>query len=419
MQYSLAEWSFSETLAKEAPMTTDGNAARVADVKIFHVPCAFNPKGVSEAVCIATTRIISRNVGCCSIKCTSKVRACKACLLEAGEPRKVKDPVTGLCEYHLARGAETPRPAPPQQDRPPLIRRATEPAPIATTPATPPPVPRKVVGPKEVVTPIAKKPTPEAEPEASVVVNESSKPILADDKKVESSVLSDPIRSAGYDPKVALLPSRTIKVLDLLVEGLMNVEVASKLQLKVGDVGMIITRLYKHLEISGPAEGNRDVREGAKRRNLIEKYLRHRQVYENFGSRVGLVSTQSTITEVPIPQEALTEIEIQKWIGGRIRRRRIALGLTTTQLGDATNLSMQQLQHYERGDYLSAGRLLLIARALSTSVAYFYFGIEQPEPNLEQEEASLAAIRKARGEKAYKKLVVAVQEVRSILDSES
>ena len=68
-------------------------------------------------------------------------------------------------------------------------------------------------------------------------------------------------------------------------------------------------------------------------------------------------------------------------IGGRIRERRIMLGLTQHQLAEMIGVTYQQAHKYERGiNRVSAGRLFEIARALSTPITYFYEGIGEEGP---------------------------------------
>ena len=68
-------------------------------------------------------------------------------------------------------------------------------------------------------------------------------------------------------------------------------------------------------------------------------------------------------------------------IGGRIRERRIMLGLTQQQLAEMIGVTYQQAHKYERGiNRVSAGRLFEIARALSTPITYFYEGIGEEGP---------------------------------------
>ena len=69
--------------------------------------------------------------------------------------------------------------------------------------------------------------------------------------------------------------------------------------------------------------------------------------------------------------------KIDKLIGRRIRERRELLGLTQEDLADRADVTYQQFRKYEVGqNRISAGRLYEIARALKTSVAYFYPGDE-------------------------------------------
>ena len=67
---------------------------------------------------------------------------------------------------------------------------------------------------------------------------------------------------------------------------------------------------------------------------------------------------------------------IDDHVGGRIRERRIMLGLTQQQLGEMIGVTYQQAHKYERGiNRVSAGRLFEVARALSAPITYFYEGI--------------------------------------------
>ena len=69
--------------------------------------------------------------------------------------------------------------------------------------------------------------------------------------------------------------------------------------------------------------------------------------------------------------------EIDRHVGGRIRERRIMLGLTQQQLADMIGVTYQQAHKYERGiNRVSAGRLFEIGRVLGVPVAFFYEGID-------------------------------------------
>lgn len=58
-------------------------------------------------------------------------------------------------------------------------------------------------------------------------------------------------------------------------------------------------------------------------------------------------------------------------VGGRIRARRIALGVSQTALAKALGLTFQQVQKYEKGaNRVSASTLVRVARELGVSVAF-------------------------------------------------
>ena len=73
--------------------------------------------------------------------------------------------------------------------------------------------------------------------------------------------------------------------------------------------------------------------------------------------------------------------ETDRYVGGRIRERRIMLGLSQQQMADMIGVSYQQTHKYERGiNRISAGRLFEIARVLKVPVSYFFEGLgDRPE----------------------------------------
>ena len=81
------------------------------------------------------------------------------------------------------------------------------------------------------------------------------------------------------------------------------------------------------------------------------------------------------------PERGQSTATIDGRVGGRIRERRIMLGLTQQQLAEMIGVTYQQAHKYERGiNRVSAGRLFDIARALSTPITYFYEGIGEEGP---------------------------------------
>src|SRR5437762_8757468 len=64
------------------------------------------------------------------------------------------------------------------------------------------------------------------------------------------------------------------------------------------------------------------------------------------------------------------------YVGARVKERRTELGISQEKLAEALGLTFQQVQKYERAaNRVSASKLFEIARALETSVSYFYEGL--------------------------------------------
>jgi transcriptional regulator with XRE-family HTH domain len=70
--------------------------------------------------------------------------------------------------------------------------------------------------------------------------------------------------------------------------------------------------------------------------------------------------------------------DIDRHVGGRIRERRVMLGLSQQQMADLIGVTYQQAHKYERGiNRISAGRLFEIAQALKVPVSDLYDGLEK------------------------------------------
>lgn len=66
---------------------------------------------------------------------------------------------------------------------------------------------------------------------------------------------------------------------------------------------------------------------------------------------------------------------VDRYVGARIRGRRLMLGLSLTELADALELTFQQLRKYEKGaNRVGAGRLQQIANALQVPISFFFDG---------------------------------------------
>jgi transcriptional regulator with XRE-family HTH domain len=64
---------------------------------------------------------------------------------------------------------------------------------------------------------------------------------------------------------------------------------------------------------------------------------------------------------------------IDAHVGSRVRLRRMLIGMSQEKLGDALNLTFQQVQKYEKGaNRIGAGRLYRIAQLLGVSIQFFF-----------------------------------------------
>ena len=69
--------------------------------------------------------------------------------------------------------------------------------------------------------------------------------------------------------------------------------------------------------------------------------------------------------------------DTDRFVGSRIRDRRIMLGLSQQQMAEMIGVTYQQAHKYERGiNRISTGRLFEISQVLGVSVGFFYEGLE-------------------------------------------
>jgi transcriptional regulator with XRE-family HTH domain len=65
-----------------------------------------------------------------------------------------------------------------------------------------------------------------------------------------------------------------------------------------------------------------------------------------------------------------------KHVGARVRMRRMMLGMSQEKLGDALDLTYQQVQKYEKGaNRISASRLQQISHILQVPIPFFFEGL--------------------------------------------
>lgn len=66
---------------------------------------------------------------------------------------------------------------------------------------------------------------------------------------------------------------------------------------------------------------------------------------------------------------------VDRYVGSRIRMRRIMLGMSQEKLGEALRLTFQQVQKYEKGtNRVGASRLQQIAEILQVPVSFMFDG---------------------------------------------
>jgi transcriptional regulator with XRE-family HTH domain len=84
-------------------------------------------------------------------------------------------------------------------------------------------------------------------------------------------------------------------------------------------------------------------------------------------------------------------------VGGRIRERRVMLGLSQQQLAQMIGVTYQQAHKYERGlNRISAGRLYEIAQVLRVPVSWFFDGLSAADRPAEMSQRQRMCLELAR-----------------------
>jgi transcriptional regulator with XRE-family HTH domain len=72
-----------------------------------------------------------------------------------------------------------------------------------------------------------------------------------------------------------------------------------------------------------------------------------------------------------------SDAEVDCHLGARIMTRRLEMRVTEADLAEALEVSLRQVQKYERGDKrIAASKLWLAARHLNVGMAYFFEGLQ-------------------------------------------
>ena len=67
---------------------------------------------------------------------------------------------------------------------------------------------------------------------------------------------------------------------------------------------------------------------------------------------------------------------IDRYVGSRVRARRVGLRMSQTKLGNAIGVTFQQIQKYENGaNRIGASNLFKIGQALGVEVSFFFDGM--------------------------------------------
>lgn len=70
---------------------------------------------------------------------------------------------------------------------------------------------------------------------------------------------------------------------------------------------------------------------------------------------------------------------VDEQVGKRLKMRRVMLGLSQQDLGNAVNVSIQQIQKYEKAtNRISSGRLFAFSKMLSVPIEFFFKDTESP-----------------------------------------
>lgn len=74
---------------------------------------------------------------------------------------------------------------------------------------------------------------------------------------------------------------------------------------------------------------------------------------------------------------------IDKLIAANLKKRRKGLGISQKELANVANVTIQQIQKYEKGvNRISGGNLFYLAQVLNIPVGYFFDLNDEQEPEL-------------------------------------
>jgi transcriptional regulator with XRE-family HTH domain len=104
---------------------------------------------------------------------------------------------------------------------------------------------------------------------------------------------------------------------------------------------------------------------------------------------------------------------INRFVGRRIRERRVLLGMSQRQLGEPIGTSTQQIYKYELGQNgVTAGLLFEIARVVDTSPDYFFEGLgEEATARVSPRQRILLNLVRSLGEIQSREQLAAIRQL--------
>lgn len=110
--------------------------------------------------------------------------------------------------------------------------------------------------------------------------------------------------------------------------------------------------------------------------------------------------------------------DIDKLVSRRIKMRRMMLGLSQHDLGEAVDVSIQQIQKYEKAtNRISSGKLFALSKFLRVPINYFYNPSEDKTllttPKFAEESEGYDANDNIASEKEVVSLVKAFTDIKS------
>src|SRR6201992_4133416 len=92
-------------------------------------------------------------------------------------------------------------------------------------------------------------------------------------------------------------------------------------------------------------------------------------------SRPGLASVIASACPKELEMSTKAPNPVDKYVGSRVRMRRIMLGMSQEKLGEALGLTFQQVQKYEKGtNRVGASRIQQISEILQVPVSFLFAG---------------------------------------------